>query len=61
MSLVDSRNVVETISKMEEILSIWSYRALTIIGRISVFKMLALSKILYISSMKIEKKILYSL
>ena len=65
MSLVDSRNFVETISKMEEILSIWSYqreyqrsyqceyqRALTLIGRISVFKILALSKILYISSMK---------
>ena len=57
MSLVDSRNFVETISKMEEMLSIWSYqceyqRALTLIGRISVFKILALSKILYISSMK---------
>ena len=56
MSLVDSRNFVETISKMEEILSIWSYRALTLIGRISVFKMLALSKILYISSMKVVPK-----
>ena len=56
MSLVDSRNFVETISKMEEILSIWSYRALTLIGRISVFKILALSKILYISSMKTVPK-----
>ena len=56
MSLVDSRNFVETISKMEEILSIWSYRALTLIGRISVFKMLALSKILYISSVKVVPK-----
>ena len=35
MLLVDSRNFVETISKMEEILSIWSYRALTLIGRIN--------------------------
>ena len=56
MLLVDSRNFVETISKMEEILSIWSYRALTLIGRISVFKILALSKILYISSMKTVPK-----
>ena len=56
MSLVDSRNFVETISKMEEILSIWSYRALTLIGRISVFKMLPLWKILYISSMKVVPK-----
>ena len=37
-------------------MSIWSYRALTFIGRISVFKILALSKILYISSMKIIPK-----
>ena len=43
MLLVNSRNFVETI---------WSYRALTLIGRISVFKFLALSKTLYISSMK---------
>ena len=56
MSLVDSRNFVETISKMEEILSVWSHRALTLIGRISVFKILALSKILYISSMKTVPK-----
>ena len=56
MSLVDSRNFVETVSKMEEILSIWSYRALALIGRISVFKILALSKILYISSMKTVPK-----
>ena len=56
MSLVDSRNFVETITKMEEILSVWSYRILTLIGRISVFKILALSKILYISSMKIVPK-----
>ena len=56
MSLVDSRNFVETISKMKEILSIWSHRALTLIGRISVFKILALSKVLYISSMKTVPK-----
>ena len=56
MSLVDSRNFVEIISKMEEILSIWSYRALTLTGRISFFKILALSKISYISSMKTVPK-----
>ena len=56
MLLADSRNLVETTSKLEEILSIWSYRALTVIGRISVFKILALSKILYISSMKTVPK-----
>ena len=52
---MDSRNFVETISKME-ILSIWSNRYLILIGRISVFKILALSKILYISSMKTVPK-----
>ena len=51
--LVDSGNFVETFSKIEEILSIWSYRALTLIGRMNAFKILALWKILYISSMKI--------
>ena len=40
MLLADSRNFAETISKIEEILSIWSYRALTLIGRISIFKIL---------------------
>ena len=56
MLLVDSRNCVETISKIGEILSIWSYRALTLIGKITVFKILALSKNLYISSMKTVPK-----
>ena len=53
---VGSKNFVETISKIEEILSIWSYRALTLIERISVFKLLALSKILYVSSLKTVPK-----
>ena len=56
MLLVDSRNFVETISKIKEILSVWSYRALTLIGRITTFKILALLKILYISSMKTVPK-----
>ena len=58
MLLVYSRNFVETISKIEKISSIWSYRALTLIGRITVFKILALSKILYISSMKTVPKLI---
>ena len=34
MLFLDSRNFVETISKIKEILSIWSYRALTLISRV---------------------------
>ena len=47
---------METISKIEEILPVWLYRALTLIGGISVLKIFAFSKILHISSMKTDPK-----
>ena len=47
----NSKNFLCVIKKMEKILNIWKMRYLTLIGKISVFKTLAISKIVSISHM----------
>ena len=43
------RNFVDVIKKMENVLKVWNMRNLTLAGRITIFKTLAISKIVYIS------------
>ena len=47
----DEKNVLETLSKIQNVLKIWIMRGLTLEGKIIVFKTLAISKILYLSMM----------
>ena len=43
------RNFIEVIKKMENVLNLWKMRNLTLSGKITIFKTLAISKIVYIS------------
>ena len=45
----EDRNFIDTIKKMETILQIWRSRNLTLLGKIAVFKTLAISKLVYCS------------
>ena len=49
--LAKNMNFVETVNQVEKILRIWSWRSLTLSGRIVSFKALALSKIVYVASL----------
>ena len=47
--LHEEKNFLETVKKMEKILQIWRMRKLTIQGKITVFKTLVISKLVYCS------------
>ena len=47
----DVKNFLETISKIQNVLKIWRMQSLTLEGKIIVFKTLAISKIVYLSTM----------
>ena len=47
----DEKNLLETISKIQNVLKIWRMQSLTLEGKIIVFKTLAISKIVYLSMM----------
>ena len=50
--LANRHNFFDIICKMKSCLNCWRYRGLTIAGRIQIFKALAISKVVYISTMK---------
>ena len=43
------QNFVETITKIEKLLQVWRQRNLTLEGKITIFKSLAISKIVYVA------------
>ena len=43
------RNFIDVIKKIENVLKVWNMRNLTLTGKITIFKSLAVSKIIYIS------------
>ena len=45
----DDKNLLETITKIQNVLKIWRTRSLTLEGKIKVFKTLTVSKIVYLS------------
>ena len=49
VTLHEERNFLETGKKMEKILQIWRMRGLTLQGKITVFKTLVISKLVYCS------------
>ena len=49
--LVENRNFLDVISDIQNILSLWSMRGLSLLGKIHIFNTLGVSKILYVSSM----------
>jgi hypothetical protein len=46
-ALRDEKNFTETITKIENLLRVWRQRELTLEGKITIFKTLAISKIVY--------------
>ena len=50
--LANRHNFFDIIGKMKSCLNCWRYRGLTIARRIQIFKTLAISKVVYISTMK---------
>ena len=48
--LAKNMNFVETVSKVEKLLGVWSQRSISLSGRVVSFKTLALSKIVYVAS-----------
>ena len=54
--LVDQYNFVNVTTDTNNILSIWRLRGLSLAGRIQVFKALALSKAMFICTLKLYSK-----
>ena len=51
VTLAEKCNFLNLITSMKEVLKIWESRGLTIAGRIQIFKSIALSKMVYITTM----------
>ena len=49
--LFNDRNFTECIKKLQNVIRVWGMRSLTLYGKVTIFKTLALSKIICISSM----------
>ena len=47
------KNFNEVVKKMEKVLALWRWRGLSMIGRVTVFKALAFSKIVFISYLNV--------
>ena len=54
--LSEKYNFLEVINKLKTCLHVWKSRGLTPAGKIFIFKTMALSKILYIATMKVPSK-----
>ena len=48
-NICHQRNFVDVIKKIENVIKVWKMRNLTLLGKITIFKSLAISKIVYIS------------
>ena len=51
VTLAEKCNVLNLITSMKEVLRIWGSRGLTLAGRIQIFKSIAVSKMVYVSTM----------
>ena len=49
--LYTEKNFIDSLKKLQDVTKIWSMRSLSLYGKITIFKSLALSKVVYISSM----------
>ena len=56
--LSEKYNFLEVINKLRTCLHVWKSRGLTLAGKILIFKTMALSKILYIATMKVPSKLI---
>ena len=54
--LVEKLNFLDNLKCLKEVLNLWEYRGLSLAGRILVFKSLAISKLIYASTMKCPAK-----
>ena len=54
--LVEKLNFLDNLKYLKEVLDLWEYRGLSLAGRILVFKSLAISKLIYASTMKCPSK-----
>ena len=49
LKLRDEKNFTATVVKIQKLLRVWCQRSLTLEGKITIFKTLAISKIVYIA------------
>ena len=56
--LSEKYNFLEVINKLKTCLHVWKSRGLTLAGKILIFKTMALSKILYIATMKVPSELI---
>ena len=49
--LADDRNFLDTVANIQSVLNLWSWRGLSLLGKIQIFKTLGISKIQYLVSM----------
>ena len=49
--LADDRNFLDTVANILSVLNLWSWRELSLLGKIQIFKTLGISKIQYFASM----------
>ena len=49
--LADDRNFLDTVANIQSVLNLWSWRELSLPGKIQIFKTLGISKIQYLASM----------
>ena len=60
--LTNDKNFISALKKIIDVLKVWKMRNLSLIGKITIFKTLAISKIIYISYMScVPDEILYQL
>ena len=53
---MEKLNFLDNLKCLKEVLNLWEYRGLSLAGRILVFKSLAISKLIYASTMKCPSK-----
>ena len=59
---MEKLNFLDNLKCLKEVLNLWEYRGLSLAGRILVFKSLAISKLIYASTMECpSKQILYQM
>ena len=49
--LADDRNFLDTVANIQSVLNLWSWRGLSLLVKIQIFKTLGISKIQYLASM----------
>ena len=47
--LADDRNFLDTVANIQSVLNLWSWRGLSLLGKVQIFKTLGISKIQYLA------------